>query len=348
MQDDIEALELAVTEVPPAPMIWVENVTPEKLGIDMSEHDETMSVISDEGGIFDILAGRYSNSGVADLDLVLKAHPGSPARVRRVGREPVHLESPALTLIVSPQPGVLQGLAAKPIYKIFRDRGFLARFLYVLPQSNIGFRSGDGPMIPDEITREHDICIRRMLDFKRPGESPALIALSADAYNGFCKFADMVEKLQREDARLEHLTDWAGKLAAATARIAGNLHVADHVYGMPADIPLSGDTMDRAIMLGTILIEHALAVFDLMGADLALHDARKVWAWIKRTGKTKFSFRDCHQTLRAGFPRAENLEDPIATLVERYYISPVEMPSRDGRPSRIFEVNPLLSEGWEK
>jgi hypothetical protein len=44
-----------------------------------------MAIISAEGGLFDILAGRYSN-GVPALDVWLKGHAGDPLRIDRKGR----------------------------------------------------------------------------------------------------------------------------------------------------------------------------------------------------------------------------------------------------------------------
>ena len=40
--------------------------------------------------------------------------------------------------------------------------------------------------------------------------------------------------------------------------------------------------MTRALALGGLLAEHALHVFDLMGADEVLDHARKVWGWITK------------------------------------------------------------------
>lgn len=135
---EIADLEGELPEVPRAPRVWTQDITPEKLGALMADHDQSMAGISDEGGIFDILAGRYSN-GVPNLDLFLQAHSGSPVRVDRGSRPPVIMNHPALTMVLSPQPDVLQGLAAKPG---FRGRGLLARFLYALPASRLGYRTG--------------------------------------------------------------------------------------------------------------------------------------------------------------------------------------------------------------
>ena len=86
---EIEAAEIAreISEnrVPIAPLFIVDDVTPEALGIHMAENNERMAVMSAEGGIFDIMAGRYNDKG-CNLDLYLKAHSGDPWSSHRVGR----------------------------------------------------------------------------------------------------------------------------------------------------------------------------------------------------------------------------------------------------------------------
>ena len=137
-----------------------------------------MAIISDEGGIFDILAGRYNN-GVPNLDLFLQSHAGAPVRVDRGSRPSVMMDEPALTLILSPQPDVLQGLASKPG---FRGRGLLARFLFMFPVSKIGYRSGNTKPVPETILSDHDAHIRALLRFKRPEPGPYMIAVSDEAH----------------------------------------------------------------------------------------------------------------------------------------------------------------------
>ena len=79
----------------------------------------------DEGGIFDILAGRYSK-GVPNLDLWLKGHSVSPLRIDRQDRSrlPIMIDKPHLTVGISPQPDVLASLRDKPG---FRGRGLLSQ-----------------------------------------------------------------------------------------------------------------------------------------------------------------------------------------------------------------------------
>lgn len=92
-----------------------------------------LALISDEGGIFDTLAGRYSST--PNLDPYLMGHSGRPIRVDRRGREPQFIASPALTVGVMAQPSVLRKFGANAD---LAGRGIVARFLFVLPMSLAG------------------------------------------------------------------------------------------------------------------------------------------------------------------------------------------------------------------
>ena len=125
---EIHELEANLPLVLPSPRLYVDDCTPERLASLMAEQDGRIAVFSDEGGVFDLLAGRYSK-GVPNLDLWLKGHSVSPVRVDRVdrARQPIILDRPHLTVGLSPQPDVLENLRDKPG---FRGRGLLARFMY--------------------------------------------------------------------------------------------------------------------------------------------------------------------------------------------------------------------------
>jgi hypothetical protein len=63
---EIHELEGKLPPVPAIPRLFVDDCTPERLASLMIEQGERIAVFSDEGGVFDILAGRYSN-GIPNL-----------------------------------------------------------------------------------------------------------------------------------------------------------------------------------------------------------------------------------------------------------------------------------------
>lgn len=44
----------------------------------LHEHGDRLAILSPEGGIFDLIAGRYSSTGAPNLDHFLKGHAGDP------------------------------------------------------------------------------------------------------------------------------------------------------------------------------------------------------------------------------------------------------------------------------
>jgi hypothetical protein len=344
IEEEIISIENNLVEIPMAPQIWCQDVTPEHLGTLMGMHGEKMAILSAEGGIFDIIGGRYSN-GVPNLDLFLQSHSGDPVRVDRGSREPVNLDNPCLTLGLSPQPDVLRGMASKPG---FSGRGLTARPLYFLPKSTLGYRTLDTEPVPQEIKLQYAHMVHSLLDIT-PSEKedgtpqPYILNLSKDAHREWNEFAQTVEVGLREGGQFESIQGWAGKLPGAAARIAGLLHCSENTVE-PWSKPVSLETMRNALDIAAIFSSHTLVVFDLMGADKNMEQARKVWKWIKRNGQRSFKKRDCFNALKGSFPRMSEIKEPLKILQERNYIKE-DRQKTGGRPSIICHVNPSLMEG---
>jgi replicative DNA helicase len=156
---------------------------------------------------------------------------------------------------------------------------------------------------------------------------------------------DLEPRLAAGSGDLAHLAGWAAKLAGATCRLAALLHLAGHLRGGWAR-PIGADTFAGAVQLAGYLVEHARAVFDLMGADPRLEDARWLLDWITRTGQAQFTRRDAHQAAPRGrFPKATNLDPALALLEEHGWLRGVDADppgAKGGRPaSPRFLVNPL-------
>lgn len=345
---EVAALEAELPVVPTAPRLWTQDATPERLAALLAEQDERMAVLSDEGGVFDIIGGRYSN-GIPNLDVYLQAHAGAPVRVDRQGRPPVFLQSPALSMGLSPQPHVIRALADQAA---FRGRGLLARFLYLLPPSPLGKRTLQTKPAPDWVVMAYAANLRRLLetppsigDDGRP--RPHALHLNREAHSEWKAFARRVESGLADGGQFEHVRDWAGKLPGAAARLAGLLHCSEHTLDDPALHEVSGETMSRALELAALFSCHALMVFDLIGADESLQAARTVWRWVERTRADTFTARECFTALRGTFHRMNRLEPALDVLVERGYLRRVRDTERgQGRPRRMYQVNPSIVERW--
>jgi len=154
------AKEISENPVPKEPILIVDDITSEALGIHMTENKERMAVMSTEGGIFEILAGRYTDKS-GNYDLYLKAHSGDAWSSHRVGREAKTMQSPALTMCLTVQPDVIREIGGN---KQFRGRGLLARFLYSFCKSQVGYRGRQIKSIPESIIATYQSHIETLMD----------------------------------------------------------------------------------------------------------------------------------------------------------------------------------------
>jgi hypothetical protein len=358
-RNEIKAKELAaeaaeieanLPDIPVQPQIWTSDATPERLGSLMAEHGECMAWLSSEGGVFDLLQGRYSN-GIPNLDLVLKSHSGDPERVDRGSRPAVYLRCPRLSIGLSPQPDVLRGLAAKPG---FRGRGLLGRFLYLLPRSPLGFRTLQSDPVPEGIRDAYEAGVRAMLDWtpsidEHGNERPYPLRLTPEARAEWHAFAEAIEVKMRPGGELEQSTDWAGKAPGAAARLAGVLHGIKHAHGAPWEAAITRETMTDALEIMAVITRHSLAALDMMGADPTIAAARLVWNWIERGQLARFTVRKAFNALRSTFPRVAKLREALAALEERGYVEVID-PPKDGPgrpPSPTVRVRPDITRTWQ-
>lgn len=341
----IAELEVALPEVPALRRLWVQDVTPEQLAVIMADQGERIALLSDEGGIFDLLAGRYSK-GIPNLDVFLQAHAGSSVRIDRGSRPPVLMRHPALTVALAPQPDVLQSLADQPG---FRGRGLLARFLYALPASPLGSRRLIAEPVPIQIEDEYRAGILRLLSVAPPSLSDSIgrlgawrLQLSPQAYASWKEFQMSIELLMTEGGKLHYLKDWASKLPGAAARIAGIMHC---VCASPEENSIIGVAiMEQALGLSTALIGHALMVFDLMQLDPVIEDAKQILRWIRRHGKPQFTIRDCFCAHQGRFKKVDAIFPPIYLLEQHGYVRTAPITKTVGRRSEIYLVNPKFLE----
>lgn len=343
MIEEIKRMERALPEVPISPRLLADDATPEALAALLERQDERIGMLEAEGGFFDTLAGRYSN-GVPNLDLILKGWCGEPAQVDRKGRDAIFLKSPLITLVISPQPEIVQGLASRPG---FRGRGLVGRFLYVLPQSRLGGRAIETTPVPTVLVNSWRATLFRLLetawatgeDGEKTGHG---IGLAAEALDLWKQFATLVEAGLLPGGEFEYMSDWAGKFPGQAIRLAGLIHVATAADPLAL---IDCKTMSSALSVAAILAEHAKAAYGLMGSDPAQECAKAILRWIERDRVTTFTARDALRAVRGRFPTMEKITPGLGILEERAFIFEAPGESRKGpgrKPSAAYIVNPQI------
>ncbi|QGV82572.1 YfjI family protein [Streptomyces ficellus] len=341
-----EAISLAQAAesvtVPAKPRLLADDATPEVIASLLAEQGGRLSVMSAEGGIFDIIAGRYS--GTPNLDVFLRGQAGDRLRVDRRGREEF-IEAPALTMGLTVQPGVLEDIGR---IKGADERGLLARFLYSLPKSLVGYRKVLTEPIPDAVAATYEEHVTALTMSLTDWTDPAVLQLSPEAGDVLVAFEKRQEpRLRERGGDLAHVQNWANKLGGATCRLAGLLHLAAHPSNGHTE-PISADTMRAAVKLTDYFTGHALAVFDLMGADHTAARAHAVLEVLRAQQWSEVSKRDLMVKLsRAEFPTVADLDPALNLLEDHGYIrcQPVQRSGGRGRPpSPRYLIHPQLAD----
>ena len=325
------AAQLAEFEVMHERRLLVDDTTPEKLADLMEKQKGSITVCSAEGGVFDIMSGRYEKT--ANLDVYLKAHAGDPISIDRIGRKSNYISAPRLTMMLTIQPEVLRGLMSNTT---FRGRGLCGRFLYAMCRSEVGHRNVSPPPVPDSVRIEYRDFVRRILSAHGKG----IIKLSPEADKQRIDYQRYVEGQLADE--WENMADWAGKLTGAMVRIAALMHCAE-VMGDPTQTPVSFETMYSAACIAEYLAANAVKAYRVMGADADEGDAKYLWRKITSTGADELSKRNLFRLVRGKFKKTEGMEAPLRVLVEHGYIR-IEDVERDGagrKASPKIKVNPL-------
>lgn len=339
--------QLAGVDIPVIPELIADDCSPEAVARLLADQGGRIAIMSPEGDIFDIMAGRYGNGGV-NIGNFLKGHAGDNIRVKRINRPPEYVKNPALTMGLAVQPDVLRGLIEKPG---FRGRGLLGRFLYSIPVSPVGYRNTRPPGMPPNVRDTYCRGVQALLSLPWGTDSEGrptahVLRLSHDAEARFNEFEAWIEPQLRPYADLGSMTDWAGKLAGTVARISGILHMAGHV-GTPApwSIPITIEAVDGAILLARdYLIPHAKAAFAEMGADADIEAARYLLDCIEKKSMDKFTKQEIWQGTKGKFQRVIQLDSALSVLIERGYLKAVSSPDRPGpgrKPAPAYLVNPF-------
>lgn len=291
--------------------LFCDDITPEKLTGILYDNNGKTAILSSEGGIFDIMAGRYSGS--SNIDVFLKAHAGDSIRVDRQSRQSEYIKNPIMTTLIFSQPSVMASLIENAI---FQGRGLCARFLYSIPTSIVGKRKFGGNTIDEQLVKSYYKYINFLLDY-RPDE-PRTISLTPGAHGFLRRFAEKIEPMLTNE--LSDIADWAGKLVGTVLRIAGLLYIAE-CLPMQSDCELLLDSvnMQSAIIIGEYFLEHAKAAYQMMGTDENVSNANYILRKLKNQNLVQFTKRELIRICRK-FKSTELLTAPLKVLEDHNYI----------------------------
>ena len=345
------ARRAAGIQVPATPRLLVDDATPEALASLLAEQGGRIALLSPEGDVFDMMAGRYSQGGGPNLGVYLKGHAGDPLRVDRKGRPPEHVDRPALTVGLAVQPEVLRQIADRPG---FRGRGLLARFLWSAPAGTVGRRQVGAAPVPagvrERYATEVKALARSLLDQAEAGRlagvtEPMTILLDPAA-------AAVLLELERElEPRLDAETGDLGPRRGLGGQ-AGRGDRPHRRAAPPGRAPArrlgpAGRGRDDARRRGHRPLPHRPCPGRVRPHGRRPGPGRRpLPARLDRADRPeRFTRRELFTALPRGrFPKVDALDPALELLEAHGYVRRAAQPAPKGPgrpPSPTYEVNPL-------
>lgn len=325
------------------PRYVTSDITPEKLVGLLVENSGRMAILSAESGIFDIIAGRYSKNGKANMDIFLNSYTGDYTSVDRMGRNE-SVPDPTLTIGLFVQPDVL-----REIPDGFEKRGLLGRFLYSLPQSNVGHRNMNPPSVPHEHLERYNRLMLKLLQF-RPS-TPLEFTMDTQTLALFNDFRQRIERRLRQDGDLsaDALKAWANKFPGHLLRIASLLHVAYEVERLNDFSELTITKVFPFELFKVLIasceyfIDHTKAAFGYMRTDKASEDAMYIISRIQVDGRGCYSHQELKRLVHGKLKSANEMNNAFRLVEEYGYIrSKLTNLEGKGRTGNEYLVNPFI------
>lgn len=342
-------LDEAEAAIPRLPRVVTSDATPEALVRLLAENGGHISLLAPEGDPLRIADGRYERSGSARLDELKRAHSADSIRVDRIGREPLYIPRPALTLALTFQPSVLGSLQNGAA---FRGEGMLARILWVQPNAMLGNRrtGAEVPPLDRQAAGRFDEIVRQLLDVEADLDEngqvfPRTLELDPEARTVLYDLEAEVERGIGPGGDLEGIADWAAKAAGQAVRLAGLLALFNRVAtSRPLWTPIDAESMVAGVEIVRALATHALVVLGpvLDEEQERMRHVLRLAADLHSEGSVK----DLFERVR-GRRDLRSVDELMAVLQELQSrgclrLRPVHRPGPGRPPSPLVEVHPQI------
>lgn len=309
--------------------VIVNDATPEALVKYLASNDGCGAIITDEGGLFETLAGLYSKNQ-ANTDLILKAWDGTIYSQIRVGRNDCYIESPLLTFGILAQPVVIKKMMEKDA---FIGNGFKERFIFYQPESKLGSRSSNPPDMTEEQKSCFSAIMSELFRLRESGRSITL-TLSEDTCTERQKLNEQIEALFKKGVGRKYPA-FVSKLQEKIIRIAALYHLIDKGIN---DTVIDIDDFRKARALGNIFLGHFYKIMSCNDATEEQKLEKEVVSWILHQNLAKFKKRDLIYAFKDKC-KAKDLSPILNRLIDKHIIN---IPVKSGNNTLMYNVNPAL------
>lgn len=329
------------------PQLLVSDCTPEKMASIAADQGGNIGSADAEGTVI-ALTMRYSKNGTANADFINKGMDGDPFIANRANPEvpPINISDPCVSLLVGVQPHLLREWARRPD---LLETGTLPRCQIVMADSKVGNRQFT-TLRNMNFQRAYD---KRMIDIlDREVEEKVVLLLSHEAEEKYRHLRNVIhEPKLRADGELGHIRSWGNKICGFTARVAGNLHVAQEVTAgrmFPEKRLVSGETMDKAIAVYEFWCGAALRTFAYCGITKSHGNSERLTRLLehikqlvaKGEALNTFAEQKLWQRVKqktGHYSKIKALQDDLASLVKKGWLNPIA----GSKPSE-YKIHPSL------
>lgn len=329
LREEIDALEMGA--VFPT-YITGGDATPEKVAVLLNQNHERLAIISPEGNdLFSMMSGRYTEK--PNIDIYLSAFSQEPYIMQRMKRV-IKLDNPLLTIGLFVQNSVIQNSD-----HAFKERGLLQRFLYCIPDSNVGHRKIRPKLMSDETKNAYKSITCKLMDYSP--DKDIELALSSEA-DGVLRNMQAVneQELGNEDADVSFI-EWKGKLVGNILRIAGILHVTTHFKGEQTPSIIDEDTFSKAASMYYYLSAHAAKAFDISEGEADENDERKLFTFICELQKDGQIDRRQIQKNKNYFKSKAGTKKLEAAEVALQQRKLIRIAHEGKNRKKVYKINPL-------
>lgn len=312
-------------------LMHVSDVTTETLVRLLKENNNRMGVFSDEGGVFDVLAGLY-NKGNSNIDIILNAYDGQRVSIHRADRDITIKPLLAIGLMTQPQ-NFMKLMNNQQFY----DRGLIQRFLFAFPEAKAGTLDFESVPVPQELIDCYNSLINKLLSL--PNTSIPVMEFDKESSSLLREYFYEIQDNIRYGT-FKHLKDYASKQFGKCLRIAGVLHLCEHEPTEKVD----GITTFKAIQLSKWSEEQAIsALYDNGGTEsIETTNAKYTLEKMKKNPDNSYSKTKLYNWIYRKVGK-DNVDTTLDLLEDMNYIK-AEFVETKGRKRIMYKVNPIIFE----
>ena len=320
--------------IPPAPVVVINDATPEALVHVQSQNGGAAAMVSAETPLIAQLSNVAKPWPLAPYNA---SHTGEPYHVHRITRGANEVEKARLAIVAATQPGVLRSIHRRPD---LAGSGFLARInFYIARPLTLDDLNGADPIVSVELQERWQKTVDTLGMYYRRKDRRLVLFSREAAEARVAWLAMMRRRYKLPDGDLYDLRAYCGKLEEKVARWATLLHVL-HCNDEARD---AGELTLKDWQRGLALYESALAHYDAAQTLIAESAVEALIAAVRvycaRHGG-RITFRELGRGCAAWRDASvEDREAAVDALEEDQVVVRVDgRRGNTGRPSPALEV----------